>query len=254
MFLSSHEIIRSFYVKLVQQNFRLNYIAIMLIKPTIFDGIYPRYCVSCSHKLLSSEKCICLVCDMKIGRNDNLNDPKVYDLLYGRFHFENVYAMYNYQSDSVLSPLFSELKYKKNRDAGIFLGERLGVKLREWINSPEEVGIVPMPIHKKKKKKRGYNQSELIARGIRNKTNAGVQNCVSRIKHSVSQTKLDSAERVDNMENAFLALPLNPKIKQVWLVDDIITTGSTIINCAKEIKRVNPLIQINIATTAVTIQ
>lgn len=93
---------------------------------------------------------------------------------------------------------------------------------------------MPVPLHKLKKAERGYNQSYYIAKGYSNILNIPVKEVCRRIKYTVSQTGFNLKERKENMRNAFL--PTNTKIisgKRIILVDDVITTGSTITECAK---------------------
>ena len=147
--------------------------------------------------------------------------------------------------------LLHELKYKSNQEIGIFLGKLIGGELAEI--SRKFDCIIPVPLHPKKLFKRGYNQSELLANGIRKILSTDlVINNLERILFTETQTKKSKNERIKNMKGAFAVV--NKKAlenKKVLLIDDVFTTGATLAECINELNKVKG-IEVSIAVLART--
>lgn len=141
-------------------------------------------------------------------------------------------------------------KYKGQTGIGLKLGQMLGRAL-EHSNFPPTDLVIPVPLHPKKKRERGYNQSEWIARGISETLNKPLcDQILFRSGNNPSQTKQTRQERWDNIHNAFgLKNPGQLEGQHILLVDDIITTGATLEACAYALINV-PGIRISIATLA----
>jgi ComF family protein len=146
-------------------------------------------------------------------------------------------SLYHFEKDGTLQSIIHQLKYEGMTKLGVELGRKLGQKLlTELINSPVD-GIVPVPLHPTKLRERSYNQSEFIARGVREVTGLPVYtSLVKRHKYTSSQTQLDSAERKENVGDAFSLNKrylLSVEGKTFLIVDDVITTGATSEACAE---------------------
>ncbi len=129
-----------------------------------------------------------------------------------------------------------QFKYHNRRIYGEFYAKELyrlyGQKLKEWGIDV----IVPVPLHPKKRRKRGYNQTEIIARQLGKLTGIPVEKkWVKRIRYTEPQKKLNDKERKKNLENAFSIRNIHNKYERVLLIDDIYTTGSTIDTIAKQL-------------------
>ncbi len=148
----------------------------------------------------------------------------------GRFPFERIATFCKFNSGGIIQPIIHDLKYKGNKQAGVKLGSLFGKDLvgSEFIKTIDY--IVPVPLHSKKIKQRGYNQSEIISKGISLSTNIPVvSNNLIRKIHNPTQTKLSKSQRWENVEGIFdIINPDQFTNKHILLVDDIITTGSTI--------------------------
>ena len=200
----------------------------------IFDFFLPRFCPGCNKKLLVDENPVCTDCLISIlmadeqrledEYNRNFSSAKVIKDFYSRFVFE---------ADKTLQLILHALKYQKKFKLGMFLGGLLseGVKTLNW----QIDMIVPVPIHHLKKVDRGYNQSDYIVKGLCKSLNIPYSTkLIKRTRHTESQTRLGMDQRALNVANAFRVR--NPKEiigKNVLLVDDVITTGATIQECAK---------------------
>lgn len=128
-------------------------------------------------------------------------------------------------------------KYDNKREYADFYTEELVRVYGNWIKSLQVDAIVPIPLHKKRKVSRGFNQAEVLACGIGKKLNLPVMpEVMVRTKNTVAQKELNDKERQENVKNAFKIPSNEVKLKKVLLVDDIYTTGSTIDAAAKALK------------------
>lgn len=202
----------------------------------IFDLILPRICSHCNKRLNNKEKLLCGSCMSDLAEADEID-------------IENEFIM-NFQSEEIISGLISgfqfrkdgalqsavhSLKYNGAFQNGLFLGKLIGsnkaLQIMDWGIDL----IVPVPLHYQKKYERGYNQAYYIAKGISIKTGIKLRtDIIKRIRYTQTQTKLTSIQRKTNINAAFKAVRSKAIIgKSILLVDDIITTGSTITECAK---------------------
>ncbi len=167
----------------------------------------------------------------------------------GRLTVGRAASLYYCARISKLHNMIHQLKYKHNRDVGIFLGEMMG---RQMVQSEWETDIdliIPIPLHPKRERKRGYNQTKIIAEGITNITSIPiVTDAVVRTMYTQTQTQKGRSERISNMEDKFeVVKPELLEGKHILLVDDLITTGATLEFCGLEILKV-PQTKISIAT------
>jgi len=144
-------------------------------------------------------------------------------------------SLYILEKDKELQRIIHSIKYSKRFASGIFLGRLTAEKFRERIQSWHINYIVPVPLHRLKKAERGYNQSFYIAKGLSGFLKIPVaENLIKRKRYTESQTKMNLKERQENIEGAFKAKRRhNLNEKNILLVDDVITTGSTISECGK---------------------
>jgi ComF family protein len=134
--------------------------------------------------------------------------------------------------------LIHELKYKKQFLIGNYLGRLINSELNEYIKSWEADLIIPVPLHQLKKAERGFNQSFYIAKSLSKETGIPVKHkLLKRVKYTQSQTKLNMEGRKANIEGVFkVKNPKEVKNKNIILLDDVITTGSTMNECAKTLQ------------------
>ena len=222
---------------------------------SIFDEFlglfFPESCVVCGEPLLQVEENICLSCLLKLPRTNNFleTDNAAEKLLAGRFPFERIATFCNFTKGGILQPIIHQIKYNGKAHLGETLGLLFGRDLAgSDFLSPIQL-IVPVPLHPKKQKQRGYNQAEMIAHGISKATDIPVfTNNLVRIVHNPTQTKRNKMQRWENVKDIFTVNhPEEFENKHILLVDDIITTGSTIEACAHALLLSNG-IKISIAT------
>jgi ComF family protein len=215
--------------------------------------LFPRLCYACGNHLLRNESLICTECYVIIPRtNYHLQDDNpVAQLFWGRCRLEKAAAFSYYNKGSRIRKLIHNLKYNGIKEIGFELGRIYGVALK---NSEFIAGIdliVPVPLHPAKERVRGFNQSELISRGLADAVTCPVDNTsLRRITVSATQTKRSRYERWTNVEGIFGVSDADAiKGKHILLVDDVITTGSTIESCAAELLKIEG-VRVSVAAIA----
>jgi len=190
-------------------------------------------------KLSSKEQFICETCFSQI---DELTEQEIiseYERKFSKSNFvDNYTSLFKFEEKSNIQDLIHALKYNQKFKVGIFLGEMLGQRKKEVLNSWEIDLIIPIPLFHLKKIDRGYNQAEYIGKGLMKSLEIKLDNSIAkRIKNTQSQTKLDTENRIANMSNAF-AVKKSKKVigKNFLIVDDVITTGTTVHELAKVLK------------------
>lgn len=215
--------------------------------------LFPRLCYGCGNHLMRNENLICTECYVVIPRTDyhNIPDNPVARLLWGRCTVEKAAAFSFYNKGSRIRRLIHNLKYKGIREVGMELGIIYGNSLMSSGFTDGIDLIIPVPLHPSKMRKRGFNQSEIIAEGISASTGIPVdKTSLIRTSKSDTQTKRSRYERWINVEGIFsLADNEALKGKSVLLVDDVITTGSTIESCANELLKTEG-IKVSVAALA----
>lgn len=212
----------------------------MSLLSIIYDFLSPRTCSVCGNRLAPTEEDICAVCNWQLPRTHFCRAPYDNELaknFWGRLPLERCAAFFYYIPGSKVSSLVYKIKY--HGDAG--LAYSLGRKVAEEFSVEgffEGIDlIVPVPITRMRRWHRGYNQSQLIAKGISDVTGIPLDaTVIKRVRFSVSQTSLTREERAQNVAGSYrLLAPGRVESRHVLVVDDIITTGSTVCSCATEI-------------------
>lgn len=210
--------------------------------PVLFylqELLFPRLCVTCGDKLIEQENWICLHCLNHVPRTNfhNQRENKVAQLFYGRVKIEYATSFFFFSKGSIYQNLLHNLKYKGMKEIGHEIGKHFAFDLMQ---SPDfmDIDIVcPVPLHPEKEKKRGYNQSWWIASGMALQMQKELSdNNLKRLIATETQTRKNRFERWQNVDGIFnLSVPEAFENKHVLLVDDVITTGSTLEACAQEI-------------------
>ncbi|MFK7946761.1 MAG: ComF family protein [Saprospiraceae bacterium] len=197
--------------------------------------LYPNLCPACANHLIKNQK-LCFECEVNLPLTDfHLHkENEVTEKFYGRIEIENGGALLRFTKSGRVQELIHELKYQGNSEIGIHLGRMYGEILKEN-NAFETVDlIIPVPLHPKKEKQRGYNQSDMIAQGLAQTMFVPWQrDILVRTEYTISQTKKSNFDRFENVKNAFtISKPKLIQNKHVLLVDDVLTTGATLEACA----------------------
>lgn len=197
---------------------------------------FPRCCVVCGNPLQEGEEVLCLRCNMDMPRTDFhlLKDNPVERMFWGKVPLERAAVYFFYQKGSAYRHLLYKLKYEGRKDVGETMGRFMAEELKKAGFFQGIDVVVPVPLHPRKLRKRGYNQSEYIARGVASVTGIAVDSSsVARIRETDSQTRKSAYERWENVKGIFrLSAPERFVGKHVLIVDDVLTTGATTTACA----------------------
>jgi ComF family protein len=207
----------------------------MQITDDFLQFFFPDLCVACGQILNKQEKVLCAQCLYHIPRTDFHKDPEnqVSQLFWGRVKIEYAAAFFYFNKGSAYQPLIHKLKYGGRRDIGTEMGKLFGSELRNSVFAEADV-IIPVPLHPKKIKIRGYNQSEMIANGLSRSLNLPVNtNSLIRSESTETQTRKSRFDRFINVEGKFIiSNSQDLEGKHIIIADDVVTTGSTLEACA----------------------
>jgi len=215
--------------------------------------LFPELCPACQASLVANEFIICSDCRYNLPyTNFHLQaDNIVAQQFYGKIKVEAAYALYYFTKGGKVQNLMHHFKYKGMQRIGNLLGNIAGTQLSQNPIFNTTDLIIPVPLHKKRLKERGYNQSARFAEGLAEKLHAVVEdNNLQRTVATATQTHKSRFARFENMQEVFMIKHPERLInKHVLLVDDIVTTGSTLEACGIELLKI-PGLTLSIATIA----
>lgn len=221
----------------------------------VLNVIFPDVCLACGRTLVAGETVICLHCqgNMPFVNCQPHNGNAVHSHLASTTPIEKAAAMFFYRRGDIFTRPIHMAKYGGRPAVARELGRMFGTWLlrQDFFHTID--AIVPVPLHWWKTVRRGYNQSEHIARGIAGITGLPVHTHMLRATGHGSQTRLSRTGRWENASSTYRCTG-NPKegIEHILLVDDVITTGSTILACCNAIHRAHPQLRISVLALAMT--
>lgn len=206
----------------------------------LLDLISPRLCVICGRRLSATEDVMCNKCNLHLPRTNYAKDAfenPMAKMFWGQLPLEKAAALFFYEGHAETANIIYQLKYENHPEIGIVMGRLMTKELQCYDFFDGIDGIVPMPLTKKRMRKRGYNQSEEIAKGVSQITGLPIYpDLVKRTTFLTSQTKKNRWERTENVEHVFASnKPIPSHIHHLLVVDDVVTTGATIIACSREL-------------------
>lgn len=202
-----------------------------------FGLLYPNYCQICGRSLSRGESICCVRCIAELPYTEfwRYDDNPVAHRFWGQVEIEAACSLLYFRKGSGIRHLVHLLKYRSETRIGYKLGYLLGLYLKQEPSYQSVDVVVPVPLHAQRLRARGYNQSDYIADGVADAMGITKNtSMVIRRKATASQTRKNRHERYSNVESIF-SVP-NPDMalgKHVLLVDDVITTGATVGECAK---------------------
>ena len=217
-----------------------------------FNLFYPRLCAACAGALNTGEKFICSNCLLHLPKTNfhlQENNPVVRKF-WGKVNIASAASFAFFDKGERMQHILHSLKYAGNTELGVFLGELYGSHLKQ---SPLFSGceaIIPVPLHDKKIKSRGYNQSNLLAEGLSKAMEIPFYaDFLERAVATSTQTKKTRYARFENVENVFRLNGRKLEAKHLLLVDDVITTGSTLESCTQCVAQYGD-VKMSVATIA----
>lgn len=214
------------------------------IRESLAQLLFPKVCSGCGSDNLSEDNKLCIRCISNLPETnfEQHADNPVEKMFWGRLPLQAATAQYYFTKESLMQQLMHQFKYRGNRELGIQLGKLMGRQIKNSNRFQLCDALIPLPLFPNKERKRGYNQATLLCEGMATVLQIPVlTNAITRPQHTDTQTKKGRIERWKNMEGKFLLT--NPeliKAKNILLVDDVITTGSTLEACGAELLKSNP--------------
>ena len=219
--------------------------------------IFPRVCCGCGTSLVRNEKLICTDCYISIPRTGyhEIGDNPVARLFWGRCRIEKAAAFSFYSKGSRIRRIIHSLKYQGIREIGFEMGRIYAASLRTSGFFNDIDLILPVPLHPSRLRKRGFNQSEYISEGLSIISGIEVNNrALIRITSSGTQTRRSRYDRWMNVEGIFAVHDKEAlRYRHILLVDDVITTGSTIDSCVSALTEIEN-VKVSVVALAAAVQ
>lgn len=221
----------------------------------LLQVLFPSTCACCGEVLVRGERQICLNCLTSLTRTlySGHDDNHTERLLTGRIpSFQRATSIYAFRHGNTVQQLVHAMKFQKNSDLCLLMGRQMGQELLRSARFDDIDFLVPVPLHWLRRLQRGYNQSELLCRGIDEVMHREVsaKNLI-RHRYTSQQSRTSASEREINVEGAFsLRHPEQFEGRHILLIDDVLTTGATIVSCCDALKQVKD-VRISVATLSI---
>jgi ComF family protein len=209
---------------------------------SIINLFFPKVCSGCNSFLLTNENVICTVCrhDIPLTNHHLITENEAYKKFYGRIPVLHASALFYFHKKGIVQQLIHNLKYKGHEEIGTILGEWYAedLKTMDLLQSVDQ--IIPVPLHRKKLKERGYNQVTAFGEALSSSLDVEYNNSILvRNIYSKTQSKKNLLGRTEGIETIFdVCFTKNDHNKHFLLIDDVITTGSTLEACSRALLKI----------------
>lgn len=217
------------------------------IAHSLFDLFFPQRCVNCD-SVIPATNFLCVSCASKLAYTHWKLDNKNYafDKINSLRKIQSAYSLLEFRHENITQKLLHALKYNNQPKIGRALAE----KVLYEIDLKNYDGIIPVPVHPKKLKKRGYNQVMSFAEKLAENSKIPLyKDWLIRVENNPSQVHKNREQRLNSIGNAFHFTKENVSGNFI-LIDDVITTGATLSTCIKTIQEKNPDVKISVVTMA----
>ena len=221
----------------------------------LFKLLFPTLCDGCNSLLIKNEKILCTSCvyNLPFTNHHLIDNNETKNKFYGLIDIEFACSMLVFSHDGIVQKMIHQLKYKNRQEIGNYLGKLYIPEIKNKIITNKIDYIIPVPLHHEKMKKRGYNQvttfCETLSKELEIPYNSEI---LFRNKNTSTQTKKNKEERqAINLKSFEAKTDIQFQNKHFLLVDDVITTGSTIESCAKALLKI-PNTKVSIIAIAYT--
>ena len=219
---------------------------------SLLNLVFPKLCVCCGGSLMEGEENICLTCLYSLPRlaKQDYTDNRIMDLFLGRVKLEKAFSWCMFEKQTSVQNILHHIKYKDKDYLARQMGEIMAREMPDFFADID--AIVPVPLHKKKQKIRGYNQSQEIAKGVQSVVGLPIfSELLIRTRFSETQTHKNKDQRWQNVQGLFTLEPNEGfEGKHLLLIDDVLTTGSTAIACLEELQKI-PNVKLSFLSLAV---
>lgn len=227
--------------------------------PRVVQGLssisFPQHCYHCQIPLAEQTEVLCRECETELPFTnfENQTDNIVFQTFWGRAPISFATAGFHFRHGETLQKLMHLLKYRNHPEIGIYLGRLMGQQLAKSNLITNLTSIIPVPLHARRLTNRGYNQSDMIAQGIAEALNLEVMSdLLFRTSYNTSQTTKKHYERWQNVDGIFhVEAAHRAQNGHLLLIDDIITTGSTLEACCRALTKINN-VKITVAVVGYT--
>lgn len=217
----------------------------------LINIILPKFCLVCEDEIVEESDIVCIGCLSKLpySRHWESAENDFTRRVGSRFRFEGGAALFLVRKGERVQKLIQMLKYQDREDIGIWMGEMLGYRIKDKLLGKSIDFIIPVPLHPRKLKSRGYNQSLSICHGLAKVLGRPVMaDQLLRVRNTISQTKINKEQRLLNIAGAFSVREREElRNKHILLVDDVLTTGATMEACALSLLEIQGL-KVSLAT------
>ena len=215
----------------------------MLLAQSLKDLFYPPLCLSCKQWLIKGESSLCFACLSQLPETRYTIDTKnpVAQILWGRIPLKYACSFLIFNQLNHTHDILHNIKYKGNKELAKYLGKHYATAYLKQLELLKIDEIIPIPLHPRKKRIRGFNQAEYFAQGM-----AEILQCIcntgglKRRSFTATQTKKSRAERWENVREVFICTTPELAHKNILLVDDVITTGATLESAALALLKKKP--------------
>lgn len=208
----------------------------------LLNLFFPKSCAGCDSFLLSNEKVICTHCrhEIPLTNHHKIEENEIFQKFYGRIPLEFGSALFYFHKKGIVQELMHKLKYKGQEEIGEVIGNWYSEELKEVEVFKNIDFIIPVPLHKKRLKERGYNQVEKFGRALSSKLEIPFNDqLLYRKLYTKTQTKKDLLGRADVISTVFdVSFTENHHNKHFLLIDDVLTTGSTLEACSRALLKI----------------
>ncbi|MWB93610.1 ComF family protein [Flavobacterium sp. GA093] len=215
---------------------------------------FPQVCVGCHTLLMSNEVVVCTGCRHEMPLTQHHLDPKneAFHKFYGKIDIQYAAAFLNFNKKGIVQELIHNLKYKGQEEIGSVLGNWYVEDLKKIQRHHSFDAIIPVPLHQKKLKERGYNQVATFGKALSEGLNIAYEDSVLfRKKYSKTQSKKNLLGRTEDIETIFdVYVSEEHQNKHFLLIDDVITTGATLEACSRALLKI-PGTKISIVCMAI---
>ncbi|PQJ21760.1 ComF family protein [Tenacibaculum sp. SG-28] len=206
----------------------------------LLDLFFPRLCVNCYTPLLKQEVTLCVRCThhLPVITYNEATKKMLHEIFYGIVPITSIYSLLYYRNKGIAKQLIHALKYKNQEEIGVFLADCMLLQIQKYVLFRQVDCITIVPLHKKKLRQRGYNQVYSFAKRISEKLELPLESGkLVRVSSSTTQTVKQRFERFSNKATKFLLEdPAFYENKHILLIDDVITTGGTLIDCCNALR------------------